>query len=346
VPVTLPTASLQQGTWFKLICGASFHHLPSVRELAFLYTLAGADCIDVAADPAIVRAAQEGIQRAQAEDPQAGSPWLMVSVNDGEDVHFRKAVLTAPVCPADCPQPCLAVCPPHALTQAALPAQVHIQTELCYGCGRCEPVCPHRRIATFGYQVALSEVLPPLVELGIQAVEIHTCIGRQRSFEQLWGSLKPWLPQLQAISISFNDGPGLEAYLRDLLALMDPLPEVLIWQVDGRPMSGDIGAGTGKAALKLAEKVLNMGLPGYVQLAGGTNAQTVPLLDPRWPVAGVAFGSYARQLVSAYLEEPAHSSSESGWNPGLVAGIPLAKQLVQQVKRRSVAFRQTCFSCV
>jgi Fe-S-cluster-containing hydrogenase component 2 len=249
VPVTLPTASLQQGTWFKLICGASFHHLPSVRELAFLYTLAGADCIDVAADPAIVRAAQQGIQRAQAEDPQAGSPWLMVSVNDGEDVHFRKAVLTAPVCPADCPQPCLAVCPPHALTQAALPAQVHIQTELCYGCGRCEPVCPHRRIATFGYQVALSEVLPPLVELGIQAVEIHTCIGRQRPFEELWGSLKPWLPQLQAISISFNDGPGLEAYLRDLLALMDPLPEVLIWQVDGRPMSGDIGAGTGKAAL-------------------------------------------------------------------------------------------------
>jgi hypothetical protein len=39
--VTLPKASLHQGTWFKLICGASFHHLPSIRELAFLYTLAG-----------------------------------------------------------------------------------------------------------------------------------------------------------------------------------------------------------------------------------------------------------------------------------------------------------------
>ncbi len=346
MPVTLPNASLQQGTWFKLICGASFHHLPSVRELAFLYTLAGVDCIDVAADPAIVRAAQQGIQQAQTEDPQAGSPWLMVSVNDGEDVHFRKAVLTEPVCPVDCPQPCVAVCPPHALAPLAAAGTVHIQAELCYGCGRCEPVCPHQRIATPNHQVPLPEVLPSLIRLGIQAVEIHTHIGRQMEFQQLWGSLKPWLPQLQAISISFNDGPELEAYLRDLLALMDPLPNLLIWQVDGRPMSGDIGSGSGtsKATLKLAHKVLNMGLPGYVQLAGGTNAQTVPLLDPRWPVAGVAFGSYARQLVAAYLEGP--SPAEPGCNPGLAAGIPLAKQLVEQVKHRPVTPRHTSFSYV
>ncbi|MGY2715962.1 Fe-S-cluster-containing hydrogenase component 2 [Thermostichus sp. MS-CIW-22] len=336
MPVTLPNVSLQQGTWFKLICGASFHHLPSIRELAFLYTLAGADCIDVAADPAIVQAAQEGIRRAQAEDPQVGSPWLMVSVNDGEDVHFRKAVLTDPVCPADCPQPCLAVCPPHALIRAGTSTQVHIRAELCYGCGRCEPVCPHQRIATQGYQVAAAEILPSLLELGVEAVEIHTRIGRQSQFAQLWGSLKPWLRWLRAVSISFNDGPGLEVYLRDLLALMDPLPEVLIWQVDGRPMSGDLGAGAGKATLKLARKVLSMGLPGYVQLAGGTNGQTVSLLDPRWPVSGVAFGSYARQLVATYLEG----------GPGLAGGIPVAKQLVQQVKQRAVAPRQTCFSSV
>ncbi|MEN9260158.1 MAG: LdpA C-terminal domain-containing domain [Thermostichus sp. HHBFW_bins_43] len=346
--MTLPNASLQQGTWFKLICGASFHHLPSVRELAFLYTLAGADCIDVAADPAVVRAAQQGIRWAQAENPQVGSPWVMVSVNDGEDVHFRKAVLTDPLCPADCPQPCVAVCPPHALTPLATSGTVHIQAELCYGCGRCEPVCPHRRIATPNHQVPLPQVLPSLIGLGIQAVEIHTRIGRQTEFEHLWGSLKPWLHRLQALSISFNDGPELETYLRDLLALMAPLPELLIWQVDGRPMSGDIGsgagAGTSRATLKLAQKVLNMGLPGYIQLAGGTNAQTVPLLDPRWPVAGVAFGSYARQLVAACLE----GQISSGQN--LAAGIPLAKQLVAQVKQRPVMMapgvRQTSFSYV
>ncbi|MEN9203492.1 MAG: LdpA C-terminal domain-containing domain [Thermostichus sp. DG_1_6_bins_120] len=302
--------------------------------------------MDLAADPAIVRAAQQGIRWAQAEDPQAGSPWVMVSINDGEDVHFRKAVLTDPVCPADCPQPCVAVCPPHALVPLTTSGTVHIQADLCYGCGRCEPVCPHRRIATPNHPVPVVEVLPSLIELGIQAVEIHTHIGRQAQFGQLWAYLRPWLRQLEAVSVSFNDGPGLEGYLRDLLALMDPLPKVLIWQADGRPMSGDIasGPGTSKATLRLAHKVLSMGLPGYVQLAGGTNAQTVPLLDPRWPVAGLAFGSYARQLVATYFQGQAGSAHQQE----LTAGIPLAKQLVAQVKQRPVAvaprFHQTSFS--
>ena len=57
-----PLRSLNEGHWFKLICGASFQHLPAVRNLTLAYTLAGADCIDVAADPAVIAAAQEGIQ--------------------------------------------------------------------------------------------------------------------------------------------------------------------------------------------------------------------------------------------------------------------------------------------
>jgi hypothetical protein len=41
-------------------------------------------------------------------------------------------------------------------------------------------------------------------------------------------------------------------------------------------------------------------------------------------------------LVATYLEG----------GPGLAGGIPVAKQLVQQVKQRAVAPRQTCFSSV
>ena len=54
-----PLKSLENGNWFKLICGASYQHLPDIRNLALVYTLAGADCIDVAADPATIAAAQE-----------------------------------------------------------------------------------------------------------------------------------------------------------------------------------------------------------------------------------------------------------------------------------------------
>ncbi|NER08760.1 MAG: 4Fe-4S ferredoxin, partial [Okeania sp. SIO3C4] len=52
-----PLISLKKGHWFKLICGASFQHLPTVRNLTLAYTLAGADCIDVAADPAAIASA-------------------------------------------------------------------------------------------------------------------------------------------------------------------------------------------------------------------------------------------------------------------------------------------------
>jgi hypothetical protein len=103
-----PLESLKKGNWFKLICGASFQHLPSIRILALVYTLAGADCIDVAADPAVINAAKEGISLAKTLVKQAkekgflpqDQPWLMVSLNDGEDPHFRKAEFD----PLQCPQ--------------------------------------------------------------------------------------------------------------------------------------------------------------------------------------------------------------------------------------------------
>ena len=59
-----PFHSLKSGHWFKLICGASYQNLPAIRSLALAYTLAGADCIDVAADPAVITAAIEGIEAA------------------------------------------------------------------------------------------------------------------------------------------------------------------------------------------------------------------------------------------------------------------------------------------
>jgi hypothetical protein len=61
-----PLRSLVQGNWFKLICGASFQNLPAIRNLTLAYALAGVDCVDVAADPAVVAAAQEALQTANA----------------------------------------------------------------------------------------------------------------------------------------------------------------------------------------------------------------------------------------------------------------------------------------
>jgi len=336
-----PFQSLKQGDWFKLICGASFQHLPAVRSLTLAYTLAGADCIDVAADPAVIAAAQAGLQVAKslATDAQkrgfgykGNSPFLMVSLNDGEDPHFRKAEFNPTECPRDCPRPCEQICPAQAIVFNNVKENFSgVISEKCYGCGRCIPVCPYGIIDTSSYMSTPGAIAPLVMSTGVDAVEIHTKVGRLTEFEQLWQAISPWADQLKLLAISCPDGEGMIDYLRAVYDLIAPLKSALIWQTDGRPMSGDIGDGTTIAAVKLGQKVLAAKLPGYVQLAGGTNSYTVaklkamgllndfrlPILDfgledtnrqskiqnPKSKISGVAYGSYARVLLSPILEQ-------------------------------------------
>lgn len=347
-----PLHALAEGHWFKLICGASFQDLPAVRNLTLAYTLAGADCIDVSADPGVIAAALEALQSAKIlgnEAKKRGFPFqelplLMVSLNDGEDPHFRKAQFDPATCPADCWRPCEKVCPADAIifpseNQPQISSGVIDQR--CYGCGRCLPVCPNQLIFTRSYVSTPEAVLFPHrddiamqgLQTGIDAIEIHTQIGREKDFQRLWHTLQPGVNQLKLLAISCADGKDLIDYLHSLYKIISPLPCPLIWQTDGRPMSGDLGAGATRAAIKLSEKVLDAHLPGYVQLAGGTNAQTVSKLRAlgllnesrftKWlspnqtggshqenqskfspdSVAGVAYGSYARVLLSPILEK-------------------------------------------
>ncbi|MDZ7992188.1 MAG: circadian clock protein LdpA [Nostoc sp. EfeVER01] len=347
-----PLQSLKQGDWFKLICGASFQHLPAVRSLTLAYTLAGADCIDVAADPAVIAAAQSGLQAAKsmAKDAQkrgfdykGNLPFLMVSLNDGEDPHFRKAEFNPHECPTDCPRPCEQICPAQAIVFDSIKEDFSgVVSEKCYGCGRCIPICPYSIIYTASYVTTPRAIAPLVMSTGVDAVEIHTQVGRLAEFERLWQAISPWADQLKLLAISCPDGEGMIDYLRALYNLIAPLKSksALIWQTDGRPMSGDIGDGTTIAAVKLGQKVLAAKLPGYVQLAGGTNKYTVaklkamgllkrageqgsrgagekrefsaplplcpsaPLpLCPSASIAGVAYGSYARVLLSPILEQ-------------------------------------------
>lgn len=304
------------------------HHIPSVRNLAFIFTAAGADCIDVAADPAIVRAARMGVAAALEQYPDAKAPWLMASFNDGEDPHFRKAIALTDICPSNCLQPCIASCPPAAISGTFTGVSIH--TDLCFGCGRCEPLCPAQIIHTQNYQVSAVSQMSELLNAGVDAIEIHTCIGRSQEFARLWHQLRPWASNLKLVSISFNDGEELERYLHQLVKILQPQPAHLVWQVDGRPMSGDIGTGTTRATLQLAEKVLSFALPGYVQLAGGTNQATMPKARGLGiPASGAAFGSFARKLVA----EAAEAVDLDRSSPMFVDAISRARQLVSQVKQ-------------
>lgn len=381
-----PLRSLREGHWFKLICGASFQHLPAVRNLTLAYTLAGADCIDVAADPAVIAAAKEGIKAATTLADAArdrgycveGLPWLMVSLNDGEDPHFRKAEFNSTECPADCWRPCESICPADAIAfdfdQNGFSGVID---QRCYGCGRCIPVCPNNLIYTRSYVSAPEAIAPLVFQSGVDALEIHTQVGRVEDFKRLWSAIAPWVNQLKLLAISCPDGEVMLDYLRALYELMAPLPCPLIWQTDGRPMSGDIGDGTTIAAVKLGQKVLTARLPGYVQLAGGTNRHTVGKLrtmgllnnhqkpevqeskvgraslssipvgnqgstkNPLQPtqtfpaqspnIAGIAYGSYARVLLSPILDELEKMNiNEVGGNTSASSQTPLPGRLEEK----------------
>lgn len=343
-----PLESLELGQWFKLICGASYQDVSKIRNLSLVYSLAGADCIDVAADLAVVQAALGGIAAAQAIT-SIDKPWLMVSFNDGQDPHFRKAWFELKRCPVDCLRPCERVCPARAILPIAQMKEAQVDglgvvADRCYGCGRCLPMCPLGLIEERSFKIAAGAIAPTLLP-HIDAIEIHTQVGRQAEFQYLWQQLAPYISQLKLVSISCPDSQPNSSvivdYLAQLYRVMEPKPPQLLWQTDGRSMSGDIGKGTTLATIRLAQKVLNARLPGYIQLAGGTNDYTVAKLrslnlleehslsslkHKTYGIHGIAYGSYARRLVDvgdSHLED----DSEKLWQQ-----VSLASELVSQIK--------------
>lgn len=307
--------SLATGTWFKMICGASSHDVPRIRNLSMLYAALGADCVDAAADAAVMSAVREGFAAAAALPAAPAAPWLMVSVNDDEDPHFRKATFAASACPPACPRPCEPVCPADAIDATG------VLQDLCYGCGRCIPVCPQGLVSAVSYVHSHASVCELL--RGADAVEIHTSPGHDADFRRLWNAIRgAVVANLKLVAVSFpNAGSDEELahYLTMMAGVLADLPESieLIWQTDGRPMSGDIGRGTAKASVALGGRVCrllkDLNLRGHVQLAGGTNDASAEflakagLLHVPGGVSGVAIGGHARKVSSADLGDAEHS---------------------------------------
>lgn len=363
--------ALEQGHWFKLICGASYQYLPAIRNLVLAYGLAGADCIDLASDPAVIVQVQEALRvlpdwqaAAQARGFHPNPhPILMVSLNDDQDPHFRKAEFDATTCPPDCPRPCAKICPALAIASSPYLNETNgVLAERCYGCGRCLPVCPEQKIIPVSHLSSFVAIAPWIETGEIQAIEIHTQIGHEAAFRALWQQLQPYCHHLQVLAVSCPDGADLVPYLQHLAEMLLPLPCTLIWQTDGRSMSGDIGKGTTHATIQAGQKVLQAQgageniLPGFVQLAGGTNHFTVPQLrrlgllpQPQGrtgsnagrttlresQVAGIAYGSYARKLLQPVLEQldqdPVSSRLEDHPD-ALWSAVALAHDLISPLK--------------
>ncbi|KAF3783275.1 hypothetical protein EJ110_NYTH32547 [Nymphaea thermarum] len=323
-----PLESLRKGVWVKLICGASFEDVVDVRNLSLVYTLAGVDCIDCAADESIVGAVREGIEIARQIVP-IRSPWVMISVNDDEDLHFRKADIhvliaggrgiisvrvlscfyyicfleefNAEDCPPDCSRPCETVCPANAISLR----KGGVITERCYGCGRCLPVCPYDRIRANNY-VRSASTITQLLRHNVDAIEIHTSARDVDLFKELWSNLGECVGRLNLVAVSLPDlGDSTVFSMNMMYSVMQPYLQCCnLWQVtstthlDGRPMSGDIGKGATKEAIAFAARLTAVeGRPhGFLQVAGGTNSHTIGKLKQ--------VGLFRKMQTVGSLEEP------------------------------------------
>ncbi|KAA8531223.1 hypothetical protein F0562_005863 [Nyssa sinensis] len=205
----------------------------------------------------------------------------MISVNDDEDLHFRKAEFDPDDCPLDCSRPCEIVCPANAISLEGTPGVLKggVITERCYGCGRCFPVCPYDKIRAITYVRDATATAELLKRDDVDAVEIHTN-GRQTAlFEKLWSALGDSIGYLRLVAVSLPDvGDSTISSMNTIYSIMEPNLQCFnLWQLDGRPMSGDIGRGATREAIAFAVHLAAAKdkPQGFLQLAGGTNAHTI-----------------------------------------------------------------------
>ena len=295
--------SILTNKWVKLICGASNEDIASIEDLCAIYSAAGVDYIDVAADPSVVTAARNGIN--WSKEVFGKDPGLMISISDGKDIHFRKAHFDPLKCPPNCSRPCENICPTFAINQNG------ISKNKCYGCGRCIASCPLNLISEYEYQLSKNSLKDILHKIKPDAVEIHTEINRIDAFAKVADILKSSKTKLDKISIScgLNQSVKKSQEPEDLLKalwerydILNDLNIPLIWQLDGRPMSGDLAPTTSRDTVRLFERIGSDLPPGLIQLAGGTNEKTHEFLKPNNLPDGIAFGSSARKIMQPLIE--------------------------------------------
>ncbi len=303
---------LEKGKCFKLVCGAGNEDAVEVEKLVALYSAAGCKFFDLSAKPEIVEAAKRGLQGREG--------CLCVSVGIKGDPHIRKAQIDYEKC-VGCHK-CEEICPQRTIKHCK------VKAARCIGCGKCFSVCKHDAISFISENKDLSEVLLPLLKLGINCIELHA-MGENDDWVEKWEYINSIYDGFLSICTSRGHLSEEKMINRIKQMIKDRKPYTTIVQADGFPMSGSKDDyKTTLQAVATAEIVQNAKLPVYIMLSGGTNSKTAELAKMcQINYNGIAIGTYARKIVSKYIEREDFLRNKYIFNEAL----NIAKNLVDIV---------------
>lgn len=301
---------------FKLVCGAGNEDVEEIKRLVYVYAIGGCRFFDLSANEDVIAAAREALDMAKVYDA-----YLCVSVGIKNDPHIKKALIDYERC-VNCGA-CEAACPQGAIKDAK------IKKEKCVGCGKCWKVCSRAAISYISEEKKLDEVLPPIVEKGIDCIELHATGLDEEEILSKWQYICDNYEGLLSICTS-REKLSDEALIRRITRMIENRLEYsTIIQADGFPLSGgDDNYKSTLQAVATAEIIQNANLPVYLMLSGGTNSKTTELAKMcEISYHGVAAGSYARKIVRQFIEQP-----DFWTNPAILAeALKYAKMLVDSV---------------
>lgn len=276
--------------FFKLVCGAGNEDVESVKRLVYIYAKAGCRVFDISARKEILEAAKEGVRLAEVDDAH-----FCVSVGIKGDPHISKAQIGSSCIKC---KNCFRNCPNDAVYSSIV-----IDEKKCIGCGTCAKKCPVGAIKMVDKDVNVREILPYMVENGVEILELHIMGHDKRDLESKWQVINECRPKFASICIDRENFGNKEVLARINEMIQDRLPYTTIIQADGIPMSGaDDTYKTTLQAVAMAEIIQNANLPVYILVSGGTNSKTAELCrqcDIKYH--GIAIGSWARKIIKQQL---------------------------------------------
>jgi len=308
---------LDSSSFFKLVCGAGNENAHEVKQLAFIYTLAGCKGFDVSASPEIVRACRDGIEAAKSYQNKVSveiieDPIITVSVGMPGDHHVRKAFIIDSCVSCNL---CIPVCPTDAI-----PDSLVVKTDLCIGCGNCEAVCPPAANAIrYSHNArTLEKLLPECIEAGAESIELHAGVPDDTTTFAEWEVVNNACPD-NFVSMCLDRYHLTNNHLVErICTAFDVSKERLIIQADGIPMSGGSDDfNTTLQAVSIAD-IINKEIKYkhkkyknlHVLISGGTNSFTGTLARQcSVPFSGITIGTHARKVVKSFLTPDTDFSS-------------------------------------